>query len=189
MILFLLLFLPASIFRAIGGCPSPCLIPWPPKERGKRRPCPLGLPQHFGFSVGRCPGGFLAPGGPGTARVPVPLSRGGLSQQPVGGPRAKGGRGPAGRGIGIHWHIREWGVGAGVRPAGAGGGSWTGWARLLLPSFLRLWGPCWLQQESAPIVCNERGSGISPGTHNPAPCDPCHASLPRAPQSPGSFAT
>lgn len=177
MILFLLLFLPASIFRAIG-CSSPCLTPWPPKEWGKRRPCPLGLPQHFGFSAGRCPGGFLAPGGPGAARVPMALARGGLSQQPVRGLRAEGGQGPAGGGIGIHWHVRERGVGAGVRPAGAGGGSWTGWARLLLPCFLQLWAPCWLQQESAPIVCNERGSGISPGTHSPAPWDPCHAGLP-----------
>lgn len=178
MILFLLLFLPASIFRAIGGCPSPCLNSWPPKERGKRGPCPMRLPQHFGFSVGCCPGGFLVPGGPWAARVPVPLARGWLSQQPVGVPRAKGRQGPADGGIGIHWHIREWGVGAGVRPAGAGGGSRRGWARLLFPSFLRLWGPCWFQQESTPIVCNERGSGVSPGSYSPAPWDPCHVGLP-----------
>lgn len=90
----------------------------------------------------------------------------------------------AGAGVGIHWHVREWGVGAGVKPAGAGGGPQPGWARLQPPSFLRqppgflrLWGPSWLQQEPAPIVCNERGSGIPLGPHSPAPWDPCHPGI------------
>lgn len=47
----LLLFLPASIPRAIGGCPSPRLTPWPPKEGCEGGPCPPGLPQHVSPSV------------------------------------------------------------------------------------------------------------------------------------------
>lgn len=125
----------------------------------------------------------------------MPLALGGLSQQPVGGLGAGSRWGAAGAGVGIHWHVGERGVGAGVKPVRAGGGPRPGWACLQPPSFLWLWSSCRLQQEPAPVVCNEKGldnpTALLPGTpiaqgppRTPESGDSCHPGTPWAPRPP-----
>lgn len=152
-LLLLLLFFPG----AIGEWRSP---PLPSQCEGS--PSSPGLHQHRAAPVL----------GLGAVR--------GLGQQPVGGPGARGGWGAAGVGIGVHWHVREWGVGAGVQPAGAWRGPWPGWALRQPLGFLWFRGPRWLQQEPSTVICSQRGSeeGWHPWHHPIGPQNPSSWSKP-----------